>query len=74
MDRAYQQKDADELRKLAGCATRDWEVHTGKVRPSLHESHEAAVSETPERPTQARPLPKWRGGWVCPKNGLDASA
>ena len=45
MDHAYRENDADELRKLAGCATRDWEIHTGQIKPSRHESHEAAVQE-----------------------------
>ena len=45
MDRAYRRKDAAELIKLAGCATRDWEIQIGKTKPTRHESHEAAVSE-----------------------------
>ena len=44
MERAVAQQDAAALMRLAVCATRDYEVYTGK-RPAFHENHEAAVTE-----------------------------
>jgi hypothetical protein len=69
MDRAKARKDVDELVKLAAYATRDWKVHTGKVRPSLHESHETAVNELLSDHT-GRPSAEvaWRLG-VCARSG-----
>jgi hypothetical protein len=43
--RAGRQKNVDELVKLAACATRDYEIHAGLVKPSRHESHQTAVDE-----------------------------
>lgn len=45
MQKAAQSEDAGLLIKLAACATRDYEIHTGKRRPSQHSDHEAAVDE-----------------------------
>lgn len=45
MQKAAQSEDAGMLIKLAACATRDYEIHTGKRRPSQHSDHEAAVDE-----------------------------
>lgn len=42
---AAQKEDAGLLIKLAACATRDYEIHTGKRRPSQHSDHDAAVDE-----------------------------
>lgn len=44
MKRAQAAQDAGELLKLAGCATRDYEVYA-HLRPSYHASHDAAVNE-----------------------------
>lgn len=44
MERALAQKDTGLLLKLAGCATRDYELHY-RLRPSYHGNHEAAVTE-----------------------------
>lgn len=44
MERARQACDASTLLRLVACATRDYEVATGK-RPAYHENHEAAVTE-----------------------------
>lgn len=45
MQVAAKSEDAGLLIKLAACATRDYEIHTGKRKPSQHSDHDDAVSE-----------------------------
>lgn len=45
MQIAAQSEDASMLIKLAACATRDYEIHTGTRKISQHSDHDAAVDE-----------------------------
>jgi hypothetical protein len=61
VERAQERGDVRELRKLADCATRDYELHIGE-RPAFQPTHEAAVAELLSSTYTG--MPSYRVAWL----------